>query len=180
MALITKAKTLYRSTSARGNILEPVALLFARLVAARVFFMSGQTKWNGFFSFNQNKYDLFMYEFFCPEEPRAGALVLCSNQAEGTYGETTQFIIERMANMAGIMEIVLPLLLVFGLFGRFAALGLLGMTMFIQLLVFPDWATWWGSHAWWAVALLIIVAKGPGMLSLDRYFGLDSAMQHKA
>ena len=173
MSLVAKGKDLYAGIAARGNILEPAALLFARFAAAYVFFKSGLTKWNGFLSFNPDKYDLFMYEFFCPEEPRGRALVLCKDVAEGTYAPTTQWIVERFANMAGIMEIVLPILLLLGLFSRFAAFGLLAMTLFIELFVFPDAATWWGSHIWWAATLFIIVARGPGFLSIDRWVGLE-------
>ena len=156
-------------------MLEPFALLIARLAVARVFFMSGLTKWNGFLSFNPDKYDLFLFEFFCPEDKRAGALVLCTDQAAGTYAPTTQWIVERFANMAGIMEILLPILLVLGLTSRLAAAGLLTMTLVIERLVFPDADSWWGSHVWWAAILFVIVARGPDRFSLDRLFKLESS-----
>tara|TARA_R110001599_G_scaffold41852_5_gene126351 strand:+ start:517 stop:1053 length:537 start_codon:yes stop_codon:yes gene_type:complete len=173
MTILERAKSGHVWLTGKANLLEPLALLLARLAVARVFFMSGLTKWNGPFQFNPDKYDLFLYEFFCPEEPRAGALVLCSDPVEGTYGPTTQFLVERFANLAGIAEIVLPLLLIFGLTSRFAAAGLLVMTLVIERLVFPDAASWWGSHVWWAAILLVIMARGPGAWSLDRLFGLD-------
>jgi len=69
---------------------------------------------------------------------------------------------------------VLPLLLILGLTSRFAAVGLLVMTLVIERLVFPDAASWWGSHVWWAAILLVIIARGPGTWSLDRLFGLDA------
>ncbi len=171
MGLLKRAGALYSGLAAKANILQPAALLFARFAPAYVFFKSGLTKWNGFLSFNPDKYDLFMYEFFCPEEPRGRALVLCSDVAEGTYAPATQWIVERFANMAGIMEIMLPILLVLGFLTRFSALGLLAMTLFIELLVFPDAATWWGSHIWWAATLFVVVAYGPGAWSLDRFLG---------
>ncbi len=173
MTLSTRLKTGYLWFTNKADLASPFALLVARLAVARVFLMSGLTKWNGPFQFNPDKYDLFLYEFFCPEESRPGALVLCLDQAEGTYAPMTQWIVERFANMAGIMEILLPLLLVFGLTSRFAAAGLLVMTLVIERLVFPDADSWWGSHVWWAAILLMIVAKGPGTWSLDRFFGLD-------
>jgi len=175
MGILIKARNLYSGLAQRANILQPFALLFVRITAAYVFFKSGLTKWNGFLSFNPDKYDLFMYEFFCPEEPRAGALVLCKDVAEGTYAPTTQWIVERFANLAGVMEIILPILLVLGLVSRLSAFGLLAMTMFIQIFVFPEWGVWWGSHIWWAATLLAIVAIGPGRFSLDHYLGLDKA-----
>lgn len=171
--ILQKRALAYACLAAKLSHAESAALLIARLVVARVFFMSGLTKWNGFLNFNPDKYDLFLYEFFCPEEPRPGALVLCSDQAEGTYAPTVQWIVERFANMAGVMEILLPILLVLGIGSRLAAAGLLTMTLVIERLVFPDADSWWGSHVWWATILFLLVAKGPGSWSLDRFLGLE-------
>ena len=44
------------------------------------------------------------------------------------------------------------------------ALGLLGMTMVIQLFVFPDG---WPDHILWIAPLVQIIARGPGAGSLD-------------
>ncbi|GHA87323.1 membrane protein [Algimonas arctica] len=173
MKTLNSLKSGYLWFGRKANVLEPLALLLARLAVARVFFMSGLTKWNGLFQFNAEKYDLFLYEFFCPEEARPGALVLCKNVTEGTYSSSMQWVVERAANMAGIMEIVLPLLLVLGFTSRLAATGLLIMTLTIEFLVFPDADSWWGSHAWWAVILFVIIVRGPGVLSLDRFVGLE-------
>jgi putative oxidoreductase len=38
------------------------------------------------------------------------------------------------------------------------------MTAVIQIFVYPDA---WPTHGIWAVALLVVVARGPGCLSLD-------------
>lgn len=173
MGILQKAGAFYTGLTSKANILEPAALLFARFAAAAVFFKSGLTKWNGFLSFNPDKYDLFMYEFFCPETPRGRSLVLCTDVAEGTYAPATQWLVERFANLAGVMEIILPILLLLGFLTRASALGLLAMTLFIEIFVFPDAATWWGSHIWWAATLFIIVARGPGQWSVDTYLGLD-------
>lgn len=73
-------------------------------------------------------------------------------------------LVNFLAVMATYAELTLPLLLFIGLGTRFAALGLLIMTAVIQIFVFP------GSyvlHSLWAVALLVIIAKGAGPLSLD-------------
>ncbi|MEP1868549.1 MAG: DoxX family protein, partial [Paraglaciecola sp.] len=68
--------SLYKSLTAKLNLyLTDITLLIARLLAANVFFSSGMTKWNGFLSFNPEKYDLFLYEFFCPDPIREGALL---------------------------------------------------------------------------------------------------------
>jgi putative oxidoreductase len=154
---------------------EDIALLLLRLMGAKVFFESGLTKWNGWFDFDEQKYDLFLYEFFCPDPVREGALLLCDPKAlDYEEGSGLITVIESFAVLAGVMEIVLPVLLVLGLFTRLGALGLLGMTLFIQLAVFPTWDHWWNPAAWWAVVMFAIIARGPGILSLDRLIGLES------
>ncbi|MCT8971645.1 DoxX family protein [Microbaculum marinisediminis] len=74
---------------------------------------------------------------------------------------------ETMAALAGVGEIVLPVLILIGLLTRLSALGLLTMTIVIQL-VLP---TGWPVHATWAALLLGIVALGPGLFSFDALFG---------
>ena len=70
------------------------------------------------------------------------------------------------AYLASTAEHALPLLLLLGLFTRWAALGLLGMTLVIQLLVYPGA---WMVHGLWATGLLYLVAKGPGCISIDAW-----------
>lgn len=70
-------------------------------------------------------------------------------------------------------EIVLPLLLWLGLFGRFAAAGLFFMTVVIQFVVGQ---TPQGienhianpEHYWWMLVAAFLWVRGPGPLSLDR------------
>jgi putative oxidoreductase len=69
-----------------------------------------------------------------------------------------------VAFAAGAAEILLPILLVLGLAARLAALGLLLMTLVVQLTV-PDG---WPLHVTWAAMALGIMAWGPGRVSLDR------------
>ena len=71
--------------------------------------------------------------------------------------------------MATLGEFILPILLVLGLATRFAATGLLVMTLVIQFFVYPD--AWWGTHAMWVVMALYVMAKGPGRLSIDHMLG---------
>ncbi|GHG60703.1 membrane protein [Alishewanella longhuensis] len=154
--------------------LEPLVLLSARLLIAKVFLYSGLSKWQGFLQFDSNKYDLFLYEFFCPETIRPGALVLCDSEtmeyAQGAFG---QQLAELLAFSAGILEVFLPILLVIGLLSRISALGLLTMTLFIQLAVYPDWAHFWNPAAWWLVVLMLLMVRGPGSLSIDRLLRLE-------
>lgn len=175
MNFLQAVKTFHlKVSSAIGIVTEDISALFLRLLAAKVFLESGLTKWNGFLDFNTEKYDLFLYEFFCPDPVREGALLLCDPQTlDYVEGSSVVSIVESMAYMAGVMEVILPILLIAGLFTRFAAIGLLGMTLFIQLAVFPEWSHWWNPAAWWAATLLAVLAFGPGRLSLDRLIGID-------
>ena len=164
------------ATQRLTHYVEPLAQLLVRLLVARVFLMSGLTKWSGPFQFNQDKYDLFLYEFFCPDPPLPGALQLCSpDTLDYEEGSSIVSMIEAMAVTTGVLEILLPTMLILGLFTRFAAFALLAMTLFIQLAVFPTWEHWWNPAAWWAMALFVILASGPGKWSLDRLYGMEKA-----
>jgi putative oxidoreductase len=68
------------------------------------------------------------------------------------------------ANMAVSIELSTPVLLVLGLLTRPAALVLLGMTTVIEVFVYPQA---WPTHIQWAAMLLVLLARGPGQLSLD-------------
>jgi putative oxidoreductase len=180
MSVFATIQTTYRQfTRFCTRNLEDITLLLLRLVSARVFLNSGLTKWNGWFDFNEDKYDLFMYEFFCPDPIRPGALLLC-DRATLDYSNDAVVVslIQGLAIAAGILEILLPVLLILGLFCRIGALGLIGMTLFIQLAVYPDWEHWWNPAVWWVVVLLAILARGPGLFSLDRLFKLETRQPH--
>ncbi len=175
MISLEKLVSSYRSAAQRlTHYGEPLALLLVRLLVARVFLMSGLTKWSGPFQFNTDKYDLFLYEFFCPDPPRAGALQLCSpDTLDYAQGSSVVSLIEAMAVTTGVLEILLSVMLILGLFSRFSAFALLSMTLFIQLAVFPTWDHWWNPAAWWAMSLLVVLASGPGKWSLDRLLGME-------
>ena len=122
--------------------LLPYALvaLAIRLVIFRVFFLSAQTKVDGF-SITPATFYLFEYEYALP------------------------FIPYKLAAYAGtIGEFAFSILLFAGLATRFAALGLIVMTLTIQY-VYPG--AWWSVHVWWLLGLLVLVSKGGGALSLD-------------
>ena len=153
---------------------SPISQLFIRLLVAKVFLVSGLSKWNGLFDFDENKYDLFMYEFFCPDPVRPHALQLCDPETlDYVDGSAMVSLIHGLAITAGIMEVLLSSFLIIGLFSRIAALGLIGMTLFIQLAVFPTWDHWWNPAAWWFAALLCVFATGPGKFSFDQWLNLE-------
>jgi len=54
--------------------------------------------------------------------------------------------------------------LVLGFVTRFAALALFGMTLVIEIFVFPEA---WPTHIQWAAMQLVLMGRGAGSLSLD-------------
>ena len=130
-----------------------VVALAARIFPAVVFWQSARTKVDGL-TIKDSTYFLFEQVYALPLIPPAIA-----------------------AQLATAAEHLLPVLLVLGLFARFSALGLLGMTAVIQIFVFPEA---WVTHGLWATALLVVLAQGPGRVSLDHLLGLDhSGTRHK-
>jgi putative oxidoreductase len=127
--------------SLANRIPQSFVSLVARLAVANVFWTSGQTKVDGFFHVSDNTFYLFAEEYKVPLLPP-----------------------ELAAYLSTIAEHVFPVLLLVGLASRLSALALLGMTVVIQLFVYP---TGWPEHILWATALLVIIARGPGALSLD-------------
>lgn len=114
--------------------------LVARLSIAGVFWQSGQTKVDGF-RVTDGAVELFRSEYQLPLlDPSLGA------------------------HLAAISEHVFPILLVLGFATRFSALALFGMTLVIQIFVYPDA---WPTHGTWAACLLLLMARGPGCVSLD-------------
>lgn len=73
---------------------------------------------------------------------------------------------EVAAYMAASIELSMPVLLVLGLFTRPAAFILLSMTTVIEVFVYPQA---WPTHIQWAAMLLVLIARGPGKLSLDAF-----------
>jgi putative oxidoreductase len=71
---------------------------------------------------------------------------------------------ELAASLAAFGEHFFPVLILLGLATRFSALALLGMTLVIQLFVYPGA---YPTHGVWAAVLLLLAAKGPGVLAID-------------
>jgi len=122
--------------------LQPAAQLAARWYVASVFFASGLTKLRDW----DTTLALFTDEYHVPLlSPTAAAWL-------GTGG-----------------ELVLPALLVAGLFGRFAALGLsvVNVVAVLSLMDVADAAL--TGHLFWGSLLLALLLWGPGRWSLDRF-----------
>lgn len=72
---------------------------------------------------------------------------------------------EIAAYLGAAAELTCPVLIVLGLFTRLGAAALLGMTLVIQIFVYPEN---WAEHLMWATILLYLLTRGPGPISLDR------------
>ena len=121
--------------------LLPLSLFAMRLYLARVFFLAGLTKIQDW----DTTLFLFTEEYHVPLLSPAVAAVL------GTAG-----------------ELLLPPLLLLGLAGRFAALGLFVLNI---MAVVSYWHALEGSalefHLQWGLMLLLLLAAGPGKLAVD-------------
>ena len=73
---------------------------------------------------------------------------------------------ELAAPMAAAAEHLFPLLILIGLGTRFSALALLGMTLVIQILVYPGA---YATHGTWAAVFLYLMVHGPGAFSVDHW-----------
>ena len=136
------------------RIPQSLIALLARFSIAAVFWKSGQTKIEGF------AIDLVSGTFQLGVPKLSPAAVWLF---ENEY-KLPLIAPELAANLAAFSEHFLPILLLLGLATRFSALALLGMTLTIQLFVYPDA---YATHGTWAAVLLYLLARGPGALSLD-------------
>lgn len=126
----------------------------ARFSIAAVFWKSGQTKVEGFVV------DLISGTFQLGE-PRLAASTLPLFRSEYHVPLLSP---EVAAHMAAFAEHFFPVLILVGFATRFSALALIGMTLVIQLFVYPDA---YPTHGTWLAILLLLTAKGPGRLSID-------------
>ena len=143
-------------------VAQPWLTQFVLRVALAVpFWRSGVLKWDGFLQLNPTAVLLFTSEFQL-------------HLPGGPYPYPAPAV---MAFLSGSAEIVFPILLVLGLFTRLAALGLLVMTIVVELTV----PTGWPVHITWAAMALALMTWGAGPISLDyfgkRYFGIGETRQ---
>lgn len=148
--MMTLFANLYATAARTLDRLLPQSLLLlvARLSVAAIFLLSGRTKVEGFLAVTPATYELFRTEYALPLLPP-----------------------ELAAHAATYAEHFFPLLLVLGLFTRPAAAALLGMTLVIQIFVYPDA---WPTHLSWLGLLLPLIARGGGAWSLDAALGVEA------
>lgn len=123
---------------------ESLMLLFVRISLAGIFWRSGRTK---------------VVE---------GSWLTISDTTKYLFQEDYKNVPlppELAAHLSTYAEHFLPILLVIGLFTRLSALGLIGMTMVIQIFVFPE--AWWSVHMIWIALALTLIVRGGGQFSLD-------------
>lgn len=122
--------------------LQPLAQLAARLYVAQVFFASGLTKirdWNITLALFEDEYQVPLLS------PELAAVL-------GTAG-----------------ELVLPVLLAFGLAGRFGAAGLTVVNAVAVVSLTDIAPAALQQHLFWGSLLLGLLLWGPGRWSLDRW-----------
>jgi putative oxidoreductase len=146
-AIVNKISVGYFSIFDKLNLLQPLALLAARIYVAWVFFASGLTKIRDW------ETTLFLFE----EEYSVPLLNF-----------------ELAAWLSTVGELVLPVLLVLGIFGRFSALGLtvINIVAVLSLEVIAPAA--FTLHLVWGVLLLQVVVWGSGYISADSWLKAKS------
>ena len=141
---ICSLKCIKKFANNSSNFLERylshLLLLAIRIFMAKIFFYSGLTKIKDF----ESTIFLFEYEYQVP------------------------FLAPKIAAfLATGAELILPVLLVFGLFGRLASFGLLCMALVIQFLLPTEYNNF--EHYYWMLLLGVILVFGCGKISLDRF-----------
>ena len=121
-----------------GTFLTPVVNLTARIYIGLIFFQSGRLKLEDF----ESTIEFFEDDWALPFLPA-----------------------EPAAYLATAGELILPILLIIGLFTRFSAFGLVVMAAVIQFFVMPD-----PQHYLWMLTLGLLVGYGGSSLSLDNWW----------
>jgi putative oxidoreductase len=125
---------------------EALLLLFVRITLAGIFWRSGRTKVadGSWLTISENT----LYQF-----------------DDTPFNNVPLLSPEFAAHLSLYAEHLFPILLVIGLLTRLSAMALLGMTLVIQIFVFPE--AWWPVHSLWVALALILIVRGSGLLSLD-------------
>ena len=141
-ALIQPLLTAWSLLVAALNAAQPLAALAARVYVGQAFFLSGLTKIRDW----DTTLALFADEYKVPLLPTGLAAVM------GTTG-----------------ELVLPVLLVLGLGGRFAALGLSVVNAVAVIALAEIAPAALQQHILWGALLALVAIYGPGSWALVRF-----------
>ncbi|GLQ30023.1 DoxX family protein [Litoribrevibacter albus] len=131
------------STLLKGiDALQSVFLLALRLWLAKIFFMSGLTKFKSW----ESTLQLFEYEYNVPVIP-----------------------FDIAAYLATAAELVIPVCLVVGLLTRLNAVALFALN-YVAMISYPDISiAGEKDHIMWGIAILAIFLFGPGKAALDHF-----------
>ena len=141
---VQKQQARLRNVTVILDRLTPVGDLLLRLWVAYAFWVSGFTKIQ---SWDSTLY-LFQEEYSVPLLPP-----------------------EIAASLGTAVELAFPVLLAFGLLGRFAA-GVLFLFNIVAVISYPDLnAAGLEQHKVWGIMLVVCLLHGPGKLSLDHWIG---------
>jgi putative oxidoreductase len=147
--------------------LIPYALiaLLVRIVMARVFFLAGQDKLTGprvpiHLGLPGSDLTLLDMSIILPAEIKDSTLQLF--EAHYAHAPVSPALAAYVVTYA---EFVAPICLVMGFATRFAAVALFMLAMLLQLYVAPG--LWWSHHVYWVCLLLVLIALGPGTISID-------------
>lgn len=127
------------------KVASPLLDLTIRLFMANIFFQSGWLKFKNFLNDDWGS-TVYLFQDIHP--------------IPGIPAD-----IAAIAGTAG--ELGLSVLLAFGLFGRFAAVGLIVMTAVIQFVIPASYGMANPDHYFWMLLLAVIFIKGSGMISFD-------------
>ncbi|KAI1696756.1 doxX domain-containing protein [Ditylenchus destructor] len=136
----------------RRALPDDLLLLACRLSIAGVFWLSGRTKVEGWFTLTDTTFLLFRQDYALPLIPP-----------------------EIAAYLATTAEHALPVLLVLGLGTRLAALGVLGMTAVIQTFVYPSA---WPTHLSWAAPMLQVAQRQHAQPHRDQIHRQPQSRRH--
>lgn len=145
--VVVRALDKILAPTAKGfDYLHPLLALCLRIYVSWQFLKSG---WLKITDWSQTL-DLFDYEYHVPVLPPHAAAVV------GTFG-----------------ELFFPVLLILGLGGRLAPLGLfavnaLAVISYSNVLLAEGFEAALGQHILWGTILLVLIVYGQGALALDR------------
>lgn len=142
--------------------------LALRVVIARVFFFDGQARIDGLrLSYLIPGFDLHSYyvrgfdlSVILPVQPKVALVASVFDTLESAMLAT--FI----GYVIAFAAFVLPIMLVLGAGTRFVALGLLGLTVLMQIFIAPQ--ALWTAHVYWASILIVLMSLGAGKISVDQ------------
>lgn len=141
LPVLQRGLSLWQHITTALDSTRPLAALTARAYVAQVFFLSGLTKIRDW----ETTLALFTDEYAVPLLPPAVAALM------GTAG-----------------ELILPVLLILGLGGRFAAIGLFVVNAVAVISLSDIAPAALQQHVTWGVLLATLALSGMGRWSLDR------------